>query len=575
MSFYWKQETTSSLSEPKWVLTRFPFPTYNLRMMLYLLVIGPFRMQETCLVFLPASLKINFNKSKLYGIGVHTNELNSFALEIGCQHSQLPFIYFGLPVGANMSRCTHWSPLVERFRNRLSNWKCRTLSYGGRLTLIKSVLGSLRVYFFSTFKAPITIINNLERIRKNFFWGGSSEERKIAWVAWEKVIAPLDQGGLNIGSLKVFNQAMLSKWWWRFLNEENALWRKLIVSIHGHQGGLQIGSSLYKSGPWYQIMRLKDDFLSCGITLPSLSKRKIGNGQTTRFWLDPWLGGSPLNISFSRLFRLESNPGCLVRDRAPQPSVDTNLLGPPVNSILFPSGLHFHWAWARPIRSVAEHQELDELVNLLTNLSLSNDHDCWECTITSNRLFTVKSMRSHIRKFLHPLNPQPFRWNKALPSKINILSWRILHKRLPTRFNLDRRGVDLDSIRCPVCDEDIETEEHLFTSCYIATETWRRVFTWWKIHDTSITSLSDAVNLADSISFPAHHVIHFDAVVQTTLWSLWRFRNEMSFSIKRPSKDMLLNDIKLSSFNWISSRLKMSNMNWIVWFDNPQNILCN
>ncbi|GKD63237.1 RNA-directed DNA polymerase, eukaryota, reverse transcriptase zinc-binding domain protein, partial [Tanacetum coccineum] len=217
-------------------------------------------------------------------------------------------------------------------------WKCKTLSYGGRLTLIKSVLGSLGVYFFSTFKAPITIINNLKRIRRTFFWGGNLEERKIAWVAWEKVIAPLDQGGLNIESLK-----------------------------------------------------------------------------------------------------------------------------------------------ARPIQSAAEHQEFNELVTLLTNLRLSNDHDCWECTISSNRLFTVKSMRSHIRKFLYPLNPQPFRWNKALPSKINISSWRILHKRLPTRFNLDRRGVGLDSTRCPVCDEDIETEEHLFTSCFIATETWRRVFTWWKI----------------------------------------------------------------------------------------------
>ncbi|GJS98551.1 RNA-directed DNA polymerase, eukaryota, reverse transcriptase zinc-binding domain protein [Tanacetum coccineum] len=305
------------------------------------------------------------NKGKIY-------DVNSFALEIGCQHSQLPFIYLGLPVGANMSRCTHWSPLVERFRNRLSKWKCKTLSYGGRLTLIKSVLGSLGVYFFSTFKAPITIINNLERIRRTFFWGGNLEERKIAWVAWEKVIAPLDQGGLNI-----------------------------------------------------EI--------------------------------------------------------CLVRDRAPQPTVDTNLPGPPVNGTLLLFGLHFPCAWARPIRSAAKHQEFNELVTLLTNLRLSNDHDCWECTISSNRLFTVKSMRSHIRKILYPLNPQPFRWNKALPSKINISSWKILHKRLPTRFNLDRRGVGLDSTRCPVCDEDIETEEHLFTSCFIATETWRRVFTWWKI----------------------------------------------------------------------------------------------
>ena len=227
--------------------------------------------------------------------------------------------------------------------------------------------------------------------------------------------------------------------------------------------------------------------------------------------------------------------------------------------------------WVEIVDPNRSHFCSEELVTLLTNLRLSNDHDCWDCTISDNRVFTVKSMRSHITKVLHPLNPQPFRWNKALPSKINISSWRILHKRLPTRFNLDRRGVDLDSTRCPVCDEDIETEEHLFTSCYVATETWTRVFTWWKIQDASITSLSDAVNLADRISLPAHQVIQFDVVVQTTLWALWRFWNEMSFSTKRPSKDQLLNDIKLFSFNWISSRLKRSNVNWIEWFDNPQN----
>ncbi|GKB52572.1 putative RNA-directed DNA polymerase [Tanacetum coccineum] len=236
---------------------------------------------------LASGLKVNFNKSKLFGIGVHTHELNSMADSIGCQESQLPCTYLGLPIGANMSRCSNWSPLIECFNKRLSKWKCKTLSYGARLTLIKSVLGSLGTYYFSTYKAPTTIINKLESIRRNFVWGGNSEERKIAWIAWDKVIAPLAQGGLNIGSLKVLNQAMLAKWWWRFLKEENALWRKVIASIHGPHGGRTTGSiSSYKSGPWYQIMKLKDDILSCGISLPSLFKRKIGNGLNTKFWLD-------------------------------------------------------------------------------------------------------------------------------------------------------------------------------------------------------------------------------------------------------------------------------------------------
>ena len=35
---------------------------------------------------------------------------------------------------------------------------------------------------------------------------------------------------------------------------------------------------------------------------------------------------------------------------------------------------------------------------------------------------------------------------------------------MPTRVNLDTRGTDLDSFRCPKCDEDIGNEEHVLLS---------------------------------------------------------------------------------------------------------------
>lgn len=110
-------------------------------------------------------LKVNLNKSKLFGVGASNLELKFFANTIGCQPSNLPCIYLGLPIGANMSRCANWTPIINRFHNRLSIWKAKTLSFGGRLTLIKSILGSLGVYYFSSFKSPISIINKLETIR--------------------------------------------------------------------------------------------------------------------------------------------------------------------------------------------------------------------------------------------------------------------------------------------------------------------------------------------------------------------------------------------------------------------------
>lgn len=121
----------------------------------------------------------------------------------------------GVPVGANMALKKHWRPIIDKFQARLSTWKAKNLSFGGRLTLIKSVLNSLPTYYLSLFKAPSGIIEDLEKLRRRFLWGGDDSKRKIHWVSWSKVVASKKDGGLGVGSLKAHNLALLAKWWWR------------------------------------------------------------------------------------------------------------------------------------------------------------------------------------------------------------------------------------------------------------------------------------------------------------------------------------------------------------------------
>ncbi|GKD79087.1 RNA-directed DNA polymerase, eukaryota, reverse transcriptase zinc-binding domain protein [Tanacetum coccineum] len=82
-------------------------------------------------------------------------------------------------------------------------------------------------------------------------------------------------------------------------------------------------------------------------------------------------------------------------------------------------------------------------------------------------------MRREIEKHILWDQPSITRWNKSLPIKINVHTWRLYLDRLPTRCNLDSRGIDLHSFRCPVCDGDIETAQHLFIDCPIASGLWR------------------------------------------------------------------------------------------------------
>ena len=122
-------------------------------------------------------------------------------------------LFLGLPVGSLMKRISTWQTLVEKFQAKLSNWRASTLPAAGRLTLCKSVLGTLGTYFFSLYKAPTAVINTLESLRRNFFYGGDKSKKKIVWISWNDTLAPKSCGGLGVGSLMAQNAALLSKWW--------------------------------------------------------------------------------------------------------------------------------------------------------------------------------------------------------------------------------------------------------------------------------------------------------------------------------------------------------------------------
>ncbi|GKC44504.1 transposon TX1, partial [Tanacetum coccineum] len=72
-----------------------------------------------------------------------SGDLTDMARWMGCDIGEFLFTYLGLPIGENMRRVNAWTPVVEKFKKRLADWKAKTMSFGGRLTLVKLVLGSL------------------------------------------------------------------------------------------------------------------------------------------------------------------------------------------------------------------------------------------------------------------------------------------------------------------------------------------------------------------------------------------------------------------------------------------------
>ncbi|GKD38567.1 hypothetical protein Tco_1258774 [Tanacetum coccineum] len=147
-------------------------------------------------VYHASGLHINVTKSKLMGISVSSDKVDQAANKIGCAVLKVPFSYLGSKVGCLMSRTQSWNEIVNNILARLSKWKMKTLSIGGRLTLLKSVLGSLPIYHMSLFKVISKVLHKMESIRCHFFNGVEHNGKKQIWVKWSKVLASKENGGL-------------------------------------------------------------------------------------------------------------------------------------------------------------------------------------------------------------------------------------------------------------------------------------------------------------------------------------------------------------------------------------------
>lgn len=123
-------------------------------------------------------------------------------------------------------------PVIERIERKLSSWKSKTLSFGGRVTFTKAFLGSLPLFYFLLFRASNFVIDFLERCQRRFLWGSNEEKSWIHWVACKFVLVPKDKGWMGIGSMISLNWVLLFKWIWQFKMNPDSLWRKVICETH-------------------------------------------------------------------------------------------------------------------------------------------------------------------------------------------------------------------------------------------------------------------------------------------------------------------------------------------------------
>ncbi|XP_071686816.1 uncharacterized protein [Rutidosis leptorrhynchoides] len=331
----------------------------------------------------------------------------------------------------------------------------------------------------------------------------------MSWVKWDDCLLPYDSGGLNIGSLRGKNLTLLGKWFWRAKTEPNSFWVTIIKSIYGANG-----------------------------------------------LLPPTGLNGPKGQKFTRLFHLEEEPNIRVRDRVTW--IDRDAI--------------FTENWRR----TPSGRTLDDLNSLkaLLNAYVKQDKtmDSWVCNLAGNGLFTTKKLATIIDDKLictGSSSNEEFMKNHLLPIKVSIFIWRVLRRRIPVRTELDKRGIDLDSVRCPLCDDDVETIDHTLFFCRHAMEIWDRVYKWWGLGTVSNLRINEAFRGKCNRSLSSLWSSIWQSIEWTCAYLIWNNRNQKVFSNSSWNGPTGLMEIQLKSFEWISCRIRNRKMDWLGWISDP------
>ncbi|XP_040372958.1 uncharacterized mitochondrial protein AtMg00310-like [Rosa chinensis] len=220
---------------------------------------------------------VNYQKSSIaFSKNVPRHEQNDLAGVLNVVRVDKHDKYLGLPIEISYSKTEAFNFLNERIKKRTRGWREKTLSAAGKEILIKAVAQSIPTYVMSCFEVPIHLCNEMHSLMAKFWWGSTEEDKKIHWLAWEKLCLPKAEGGLGFRNMHQFNLALLAKQGWRLIQNPQSLVARLFKAKYYPDSDFMHASLRGDvSFAWRSIMK-GQDVLRRGLRF------KVGSGSSIK-----------------------------------------------------------------------------------------------------------------------------------------------------------------------------------------------------------------------------------------------------------------------------------------------------
>ncbi|XP_055960701.1 uncharacterized protein LOC126667366 [Mercurialis annua] len=386
------------------------------------------------------SILDEFSKSSGLSCAVNISSL------LGFQRSHDLGKYLGVPLLHSRITKETYAFILDKIHKKLSGWNANLLSLAGRLTLAKSVLMTIPSYTMQTAPLPKSLCNSINSLVRNFIWGSKEGSRKHCLIKWEDMCTPCTSGGSGIRDLKRQNNAFIMKLGFSVMTKPELLWVQVVRSKYGWiRNGNSCKAGANNSVLWRNISQLWG-------TIVSGCSWALGDGSEVKFWDDNWLNDlGPLKLlSISPI--AESDLSLKVKDLVVNGNWDWGRL-----SCQVPNTVLLHLAAVNPPSAVNGTDQLFWSSTSSGNISVSSAYDIQGTVPCDANQRYWKAI-----------------WSWPGAQRVRILLWLGANNKLLTNHERKRRHMTEDA-SCSICGDNVEDGEHIFRSCIMAREVWRKL----------------------------------------------------------------------------------------------------
>ncbi|KAL6314020.1 hypothetical protein AAG906_011754 [Vitis piasezkii] len=481
-----------------------------------------------------SGLRINLDKSEIIPVG-EVEEIEVMAVELGCRVGSLPSHYLGLPLGAPHKASSVWDGVEEKVRRRLARWKRQYISKGGRITLIRSVLASMPIYHMSLFRMPKSVARRLDKVQRDFLWGGGSEVKKAHLIKWEAICEDKSKGGLGLRKLVLLNKALLGKWVWRLAIDRDDLWKQVIIEKYGQEGhGWRAKKAIgtIGVGVWKEIWKESD---WCWDNMGFI----VGKGNKINFWTDVWCEDTRLSQRFPHLYAMAT-----YRDATVEEMWDQN----------FGQG-----GW---------------------NLRFLRDFNDWELEMIGNLLNVLRSYKPSMEK-------DSVRWKGGRNGKFRVKeAYRVVTRpndigfpsrciwvdsatwgRVLTLDRLQKRGWQLPNC-CFLCGCEEETVNHILIHCIVVRVLWDIVLGLSGVQWVFPETVKGVLTSWRGPFVGKKRKKIWKSIPLCIFWTVWKERNRLAFRGGELNIQKLKNSFVCSLWSWARlyiGKERMSLIGFLEW----------